>query len=109
MKSFLFYVANFPSSIWLNSWLLKFNEKFKTNFMYQITKQFNPDEKDKLGEKSNEDLKKNVDSVDKLTNQKSAEEDESVLDKIKDALQDWSNDNEKDIEEDDSSAQRSNL
>lgn len=78
--------------------------------MYQIIKQFNPDENDKSGDlKSNESAKKEVDLTDKPINTEAVKEDESVLDKIKDALQDWANDNERDIEEDDNSALRSGL
>ncbi len=77
--------------------------------MYQIIKQYNSDEKDKSGEiNSNEEIKRKQD-LDKLSDGEKPEDHESVIDKIKDALQDWSNDNEKDIEEDDNSALRSGL
>lgn len=77
--------------------------------MYQIIKQFNPDETDKSGEiKPDENVQREA-HLDKPHNSEGEVKDESVIDKIKDALQDWSNDNEKDIEEDDNSALRSGL
>ena len=84
--------------------------KLKINFMFQIIKLHNIDDKDKFGGlDSNSEFKKNQEPENKLPEDENVEEKETVMDKIKDALQDWSNDNERDIQEDDSTPLRSGL
>ena len=77
--------------------------------MIKIFKQFIPDDKENTGDiNSQSNLRKSENPAEK-TDEGKPDEKETIIDKIKDALQDWSNDNEKDIEEDDNSALRSGL
>ena len=79
--------------------------------MYQIIKFFStggilPGDSSGSDKSPNEKAKEDLEEKSPA---KKEEDDESVIDKIKDALQDWSNDNERDIQEDDNSALRSGL
>lgn len=77
--------------------------------MIKISKHFIADDKDKTGDiNSQNSLRKSENPAEK-TDEGKSDKKETIIDKIKDALQDWSNDNEKDIEEDDNSALRSGL